>query len=219
MSEERETLNILVVDDLPQNRTAIELLLEERNNVAVHSAANGKEAVALCAKTSMDIIFMDLMMPEMDGIEATRRIREFDRKAIIVAVTALDDAESKERMLRYGAEDYIVKPIDSRIFARRLDLYCQLALSRKAPHRGNDQAVNPFDKNVYHRLLLFRVADQDSLAEVWEYFLTNTCKDAERLNDCIRVVYGLGSWMLKNDLSFTLSSEENDQYLFLTQCL
>ena len=164
----------------------------------------------------MDIVFMDLMMPVMDGIEATRKIREFDGKVMIVAVTALDDEHSKEQMLRYGAEDYLVKPIDPKIFPRRVELYTQLARGRHVA-RGDNRAVNPFEKNVYNRMTLFRVFDESSLGEVWEYFLADSHKQVDGLTECIRVLYGLGSWMLKGGISFTITSEENDEFLFLTQ--
>ena len=78
--------NILVVDDNEDNRIALEILLERFVDLKIFSAQNGQEAVDLCQKEPMDIVFMDIMMPEMDGIEATKKIREFDRSTMMLSL-------------------------------------------------------------------------------------------------------------------------------------
>ena len=97
------------------NRALAAGILEKRGHSLVH-AANGREAVEAAAREAFDLIFMDVQMPEMDGFEATRRIRESEqatgRHTPIAAMTAHAMAGDRERCLAAGMDDYISKPLD-----------------------------------------------------------------------------------------------------------
>ncbi len=209
-------INVLIVDDNPDNKMTLELLLEDFDELLLDDANDGQEAVEKCRTKHYDLIFMDLMMPVMDGIEATMKIREFDKKSMIIAVTALDDEKSKERMILYGAEDFIVKPIDSKVFAKRVKNYLEI-LEYRQTRTYDNEAVNLFEKQVYNRSTVLRVFDYPSLGEFWEYFLAKENKAAYGMSDGVRVLYAFGAWLLRNGRSFTYISEENDDYLFLSQ--
>jgi len=108
-------INILIVDDNANNRMMLRFLLEdyeEEENVefSIDDACDGLQAVQKCESTEYKLILMDIMMPNMDGIEATRIIKEKDKNVTVVAVSAADD--SKELILNVGAVDYISKPVD-----------------------------------------------------------------------------------------------------------
>ena len=104
--------HILVVDDTPHVR---ELLTEyfSRRGCKVRSAATGLEAVEQSLALKPDVILMDVQMPEMDGFEATRRIRGEPELAdtLIIAITALAMPGDRERCLQAGMQDYISKPV------------------------------------------------------------------------------------------------------------
>lgn len=102
----------LVVEDDQSIRKAAELNLR-RFGMAVHTAENGQEAVALVRKNTYDIILMDINMPKMSGLEATKRIRKiqarYGRRCPIIAVSAsADDA----LCFAAGVDDYLAKPVD-----------------------------------------------------------------------------------------------------------
>ncbi len=210
------TMDVLVVDDNRDNTLTLELLLEDFTNLRIEEAKNGQEAVEMCRKKHYHLIFMDLMMPVMDGIEATRLIREFDKKSMIIAVTALDDDESKEKMILYGAEDFIVKPIDSRVFHKRVENYLEILRYRHEKSYDNE-AINLFDKKVYNRSTVIRVFDAASLSEFWEYFLANEKKNAYGLSEGVRILYALGAWQVRNGRRFTYVGEESDDFYYITQ--
>ncbi|MFA7034094.1 MAG: response regulator [Bacteroidales bacterium] len=101
--------NILVAEDNDNNYTLIDLMLRGEYNV--YRARNGAEAVDALRDKRFDLIFMDIMMPVMDGFEATRRIREFDNYTPIIALTAYANDSNKREALNAGCDDFFTKPI------------------------------------------------------------------------------------------------------------
>ncbi len=112
---ERKSLRILLAEDNVINRAVAAGMLGKRGHSLVH-AANGREAVDAAARGAFDVILMDVQMPEMDGFEATRRIREAEaplgRHTPIVAMTAHAMAGDRERCLAGGMDEYISKPLN-----------------------------------------------------------------------------------------------------------
>jgi two-component system sensor histidine kinase/response regulator len=107
-------LRILLAEDNPINRALAAGLIEKRGHVLLQ-VTNGQEAVIAARDESIDLILMDVQMPEMDGFEATRRIREEQqqggRRVPIIAITAHAMTGDRERCLAEGMDDYISKPI------------------------------------------------------------------------------------------------------------
>ena len=99
---------ILVVDDEPQIRHSLQTNLENRN-YAVTTVASGEEALEAIVRQKPDVVIVDLVLPAMDGIELTRRIREQSPVPIIV-LSAIGDERKKVEALESGADDYVTKP-------------------------------------------------------------------------------------------------------------
>lgn len=102
---------VLVAEDIDSNYLLIETLLNKEYRL-LH-ARNGKEAIELFAAHRPDFVLMDLKMPEMDGLEATRIIRTQDKQVPIVAITAFAFDKDKLRALEAGCNDYIAKPLSA----------------------------------------------------------------------------------------------------------
>jgi signal transduction histidine kinase/ActR/RegA family two-component response regulator len=106
---------VLVVEDNPVNRT-IAVRLLAREGCEVDAVETGREAVEICASSEYDLVLMDIHMPEMDGYEATRRIRAQEgpgRRTPIVAVTASSVEDDRRRCLESGMDDFLSKPFDA----------------------------------------------------------------------------------------------------------
>jgi CheY-like chemotaxis protein len=119
-SDSRPT--VLVVEDFEDNRFMMRRLLE-MSGYRVVEAVNGNQAVERAASESPDIILMDLSLPQLDGLAATRRIRSQEglRKVPIVAVSAHDSADFHAEALAAGCNEYVTKPIDFDQLVQLLD--------------------------------------------------------------------------------------------------
>ncbi len=106
-----EGLSILIAEDEFVNYAFIKELLR-RYGAKVTQAANGVEAVQICKEEKIDCVLMDLRMPVMDGYEATRKIRQDDKKIPIIALTAFAFQQHKDEALKSGFDYYIPKPVN-----------------------------------------------------------------------------------------------------------
>jgi CheY-like chemotaxis protein len=111
--DSQEVVKVLLVEDTEDNRQMMRRLLE-MSGYQVVEAINGEEAVRLASEERPGIILMDLSLPLIDGLTATRRIRSFPglSKVPIVAVSAHDTADFHSEALAAGCNAYITKPID-----------------------------------------------------------------------------------------------------------
>ncbi len=124
----KQKLKALVVEDNLINQRLIQLLLQ-KYDIMVAAAVNGLEAVEMTKKNRYDIIFMDIDMPEMNGIVATKRIKEqLSRKTKlpIVALTAMAMEGDREMLLREGLDDYLSKPLTREKLESILDKYLKV---------------------------------------------------------------------------------------------
>lgn len=104
---------ILIVDDQPQNIELLEAYLFPYG-YKILTASNGKEALKILCENQVDLILLDVMMPNMDGFEVTRKIRMMDDLQLlpIVLVTALRETEDRIKGIEAGCDDFISKPVD-----------------------------------------------------------------------------------------------------------
>jgi len=124
--ESKQTLKILLAEDNPINQKVAQMHLKKLGHI-VETANNGKIALEMYTKNDYDLIFMDIQMPEMDGIESTKRIREFEQEIseekpiIIIALTANAMKGDKEACINAGMNEYMSKPFKPAELKRVLD--------------------------------------------------------------------------------------------------
>lgn len=111
--EYRKTNTILVAEDDYTNFYYLQTLLKQNTSAKIIHASNGKEAVDKCSQNpEIGLILMDIKMPVIDGIEATRQIRAINSKIPIVAITAYAMSGDAVRILEAGFDYFLPKPID-----------------------------------------------------------------------------------------------------------
>jgi len=107
-----EVLRALIVDDHPLFRDGLRTLLSSSGVEVVGEAATGSEAVSIAAEAQPDVVLMDLQIPEIDGIEATRRITSSAPHIAVLVLTMFDDDDSVFAAMRAGARGYLLKGAD-----------------------------------------------------------------------------------------------------------
>ena len=120
---ENETLKgriILIVEDDLSSRLYLNKILE-KTGMKIYNAGNGQEAVdTVSLNPGIELILMDIQLPVMDGYTATKKIRESRENIVIIAQTAYGLLGEKEKILDWGFNDYIVKPIYSQVLIEKL---------------------------------------------------------------------------------------------------
>ena len=130
-----EAIRVLVCDDEPQILRALRVILRDAGYEAV-SAAGGEEALDLASVKPPAAAILDLMLPDLDGIEVTKRLREWSEMPIIV-LSAVGEEEAKVRALAAGADDYVTKPFGPPELIARLEA----ALRRAKPEASEPTIV------------------------------------------------------------------------------
>jgi hypothetical protein len=178
-------MNVLLVEDYAINqKLAITLL--ERWGHHVEVAANGQIAVDMVAKQEFDVILMDMMMPVMDGLEATRRIRAMEtrRRTPIIAMTANAMESDRDSCLAAGMDDYISKPIKAQELQQMLQHFSSPQLhsqpTRPAPLSYALPPTSPFD----YAAAIARV-DQEVVAIIAQAFVDQWPDDLQKIRHAV----------------------------------
>jgi class 3 adenylate cyclase len=151
---------LLVVDDIEDNRYTLTRRLSREGYTNLTTAANGREALELLQEKPIDLVLLDIMMPEMNGYDVLERLKaDPDLRHIpIIMISAVDEIESVIRCIELGAEDYLSKPFNPTLLRARVGA----SLERKRLH---DQVrAQAADLATWNKTLEKRVADQ--LAEI-----------------------------------------------------
>jgi len=156
--------NILVVDDEPDIRELIEYNLK-KEGYRVATAANGKQAIVQAKREVPDLIILDIMMPEMDGIEACRLMRtmpEF-KNTFMVFLTARSEEYSEIAGFNVGADDYIAKPIKPRVLVSRINAILRRNIQQEEPILNKLEVADlVIDRDAF---MVFRGEERITLAK------------------------------------------------------
>lgn len=184
-------LDILVVDDNPINLKLLNTILENLGVESVTTANNGFDAIKLCAAKPFNIIFMDVQMPGMNGIETAKHIREqngYNQHTPIIAVTAHAFPEEKQRLVENGLDDYMTKPVSEDILVQMIQNWTSPEHSEKTARtiiqtisRQSGKTPSPVDMNQAVQL----TSGNQSLAmELLDMLKVNLPKDRATLKHC-----------------------------------
>ena len=163
---------ILVVDDEPQNLQLMRHILED--NYKLFFATDGEKAVNAAVKHDPDLILMDIMMPNVDGYEACKKLKADKKlnKIPVIFITSMADIEDEKLGFDIGAVDYITKPIKSSILKRRIQTHLSLVridelektqliiiqrLGRAAEYKDNETGLHVIRMSYYSRILAEKI--------------------------------------------------------------
>lgn len=216
---QRLPLQILLVEDYPANQK-LALKLLERLGYHADVAENGVEALDRMAQTPYDLVLMDRQMPEMDGLEATRRIRQREAQhglppVYIVAMTANAIQGDRELCIEAGMDDYVSKPIRVEALIDAIGKVRPPTSTPSAPaEAGSSSSPTPqaartngvVDRRVLDELLEMGGGDRDFLREMIDSYLTT----APALLEKLRMGAGSGDAAALRLAAHTLKSGSKD---------
>ncbi len=120
---------LLVIEDDPLIRETLEYSLKGAG-FSIVTAENGIQGLSAAKDTEPDLILLDLLLPEMDGFEVSKKIREFDDNVPIIMITALEDQRNKLKGFSVGADDYITKPFSIEELVARINANLKRTLKK-----------------------------------------------------------------------------------------
>ncbi len=135
-----ESMHILIVDDDATNRFVLQTMLKKTGHT-VCSAGDGLEAIETYKKELPDLILMDVMMPRMDGLEATKQIKALivDQYVPIIFLTALSDEQALAKCVSAGGDDFLTKPYKKDLLGAKLDAHIRLRILYNTAKKQRDE--------------------------------------------------------------------------------
>ena len=118
---EAAPLRTLIVDDEPLIREMLNDMLESLDYQVVSQANNGASAIEKAALFKPDVVFLDINMPEISGLDALASIKTSNKDIIVIMVTANSDTSTVQQAIRTGADGYILKPFSTQQIIRAVD--------------------------------------------------------------------------------------------------
>lgn len=179
-------LNILVVDDMSANVALLRTALMQAGHTVI-AASSGEEALAFFVSERPDVVLMDVMMPGIGGIEATRRMRELyvEQWVPIIFISALSHREDIVRGLDAGGDDYLTKPVDIMLLLAKINAMQRIADLEGKLRKANEELqayriTSEYELEMAKELMEHIVAEssaQVSGVELWLQAATNMSGD------------------------------------------
>jgi PAS domain S-box-containing protein len=203
---------VLIVDDNMVNRQVAGEILK-KSGCRVDLAVNGQDAINKAAKNDYQIIFMDIQMPDMDGITATKKIKALGKKnlAPIVAMTAYSMKEDKERFIQAGLDDYVSKPIKAQALLSKVRELLKLG---KPPKDIEIEVLEDEKQSIINEMVVGQLRNyggNEMLQSVFEDFVSEGREQIESSFEDLR------SGSIKNILINLHTLKGNSGTLGITQ--
>lgn len=216
-----EHIKLLIVDDVEDNRLVLRAICRKMEGFEIHEAIDGQDAVEKCRELRPHIILMDVMMPRLDGFQATKIIKKEFPETIVMAVTAVIDPKMEENMASIGVAAYIRKPIDKELIRLKLQSYAG-SLSIKGREKNllaKRSVLNPFTDQVRSFKTVFEIQSNEAIMDfgIWllgrfECAPSGTCTKVDTI---LELLYELVRNELKAGGSATFTIEESFDEMFI----
>ncbi|MDD5717727.1 MAG: response regulator [Sulfuricurvum sp.] len=215
-------IRLLIVDDVEDNRLVLKAICRKIEGFEIQEAQDGLEAVEKTASWLPNIILMDIMMPKMDGFEASKIIKERYPATVIIAVTAVIDPHMEEKMSAIGVAAYIHKPIDKELIRFKLKSFQSVLRAKQGEYKklSEREAVNPFSSDIRYFKTVFENVDPDAMMDFGMWIL-GRCEDGSGLSSTkvdalLELFYELMRHEARNVQGISIVAEESFEALYVT---
>lgn len=217
-----DKLRLLIADDDEDNRLVLRATCRNLEYFEIKDAVDGLEAVEIADSWEPHIILMDIMMPKMDGFEASKIIKERHPKTVIVAVTGVIDSRVEEKMNAIGIDIYIHKPIDRELIRFKLQSVASSFHLKFGSFKDRTKKItlNPFNSDIPSYKTIFDIVDAEAMMEfgMWLFDRYNGKYMAalSKFDKVIELFYKLMSQGNKNGKTMTIIVEESYEEFYIT---
>ncbi|SHM53197.1 Helix-turn-helix domain-containing protein [Anaerosporobacter mobilis DSM 15930] len=190
---------ILIADDEQDERNVISYLIKKYNfSLDLRNASNGKEALTILEHEHIDILFTDIQMPFMNGLELAARAKEINPTIEIIFFSGYDDFEYVKQALSLHAVNYILKPVNPEEFYKSINEVCQTISNQKQDYLINYDFTNAYNPSTISSTNLTEKTSSD----VEDSMILSNIEQATRLKD---------PNLLRKNVSFLLKKYEGTQ--------
>lgn len=216
------TIKLLIADDIEDNRMLLQAICRKMEGFEIKEAVDGIEAVEMAEQWRPHIILIDVMMPRMDGFQASKIIKERYPETIIMALTAAIDPNMEKNMASIGVASYIHKPVDKELIRFKLQNFATLLRSRDGEfkHVSLKEALNPFSLDIRHFKTIFTISDAEAMMDFGLWILAR-CEGAQKMicpkiDMAVELLYELMRQGIRNKESLAIVVEESFEEIFIT---
>ncbi|MDD5716785.1 MAG: response regulator [Sulfuricurvum sp.] len=217
-----EDLRLLIVDDVEDNRLVLNAICKKLKGFNIKEAVDGLDAIAVCEKWHPHIILMDVMMPNLDGFEASKIIKSRFPETIIMVVTAVIDPHMEENMSSIGVAAYVHKPIDKELIRFKIQNFASVLRLKAGQHTklSHKNALNPFSADIRNFRTIFDINDAEGMMDFGMWILsrcdTNVLSSCIKVDSMIQLFYDLMRHGIHEDNCLSIIVEESFEEIFLT---
>lgn len=224
MAENTE-INVLITDDIEDNRLVLKNICRKIQNLKVYEAVNGEQAVETVKKQPIDIVLMDVMMPVMDGFEATGLIKKLPNPPTVIVVTAIADKETENKFIELGVDGYVRKPIDRDIIKAKLEGLKNTITLRKGAKTtlSSKKPISRLAKKCRNYKTYFFIENEDDAMDFGLWLTDEKAKIDNSFSfefeDVLAAIYKISLVSIKANENITIVVESDFENLFITMIM
>lgn len=215
-------LKLLIVDDCDDNRLVLKTICKKLENFEMQEAVDGINAIEIVEKWNPHIILMDIMMPNLDGFEASKIIKERYPEVVIIVVTAVNDSRMEDKMNQIGVDIYLQKPVDRKLIHYKLEsigssLRSKLGQMKTSPKKS---VLNPFNSDIRSFKTFFEITDEEAAMDfgmwLFDQFNGKLIPNSNHFNSVLDVFYKLMSQGIEDSQCMSIIVEESYEEFYIT---
>ncbi len=215
-------INILITDDIEDNRLVLKTICKKLGNINIFEAVNGLEATQIVESNDIDIVLMDVMMPVMDGFEATKIIKSGSNPPYLLIITAVSDKETEDRFTALGIDGYVRKPVDKDGLKSRLEGLKNSCLIKKGVKTGMS-AKKPLSKQATQcrnfKTYFYIENEEDAMnLGLWltDYKARLDANITFAFEDSLAAIYKICKICIQKTSNLTVVMEEDFENIYIT---
>lgn len=220
-----KNLRLLIVDDVEDNRLVLNAICRKIEGFDIQEAVDGIDAITTCDTWYPHIVLMDVMMPKLDGFEASKIIKSRHPEIIIIVVTAVINPQIEANFASIGVAAYLHKPIDKELIRYKLQNFAAFLRSKEGKHTklSTKEALNPFNYDIRHFKTIFDINDAEGMMDFGVWVLSR-CEESSgasssKVDQMIELFYQLMRHEIRENEPIAIIIEESFEEIFFTMKL